>query len=239
MHRLADGSRISHAPAAGEVSGSATDVYPRTGGGTADYWRARQDEQGLSPHGRGNRPQHRLTRQCPRSIPARAGEPLPGSPGTDWPEVYPRTGGGTASEWAHQSFLRVYPRTGGGTTPASVASATRLGLSPHGRGNRVRLPVRGDDQGSIPARAGEPPLPAGRTIEQGSIPARAGEPTSPARAAGSIPARAGEPPADRRVRRGAGVYPRTGGGTSDRTSSGCSTEGSIPARAGEPRSVVP
>ena len=271
MHRLADGSRISHAPAAGEVSGSATDVYPRTGGGTSRrrprILHVAAFFDGLSPHGRGNRlcrrgqsfdgsipvrapvqclaeglsPHGRGNRPAPKgrtvtdggSIPARAGEPLPGSPGPTAPRGLSPHGRGNRSR-ARPPDSGVYPRTGGGTSGT--------GLSPHGRGNPSKRPA----------------CPRGRTMA-GSIPARAGEPRQRPRAPrlsghghpGSIPARAGEPSAIEQAIPGnipaPGVYPRTGGGTAPLRSSmvsphgrgnlrGALRRGSIPARAGEPRS---
>ena len=112
-----------------------------------------------------------------------------------------------------------------------------MGLSPHGRGNRVIRLDGGSVQGSIPARAGEPftallhksvrrvyPRTGGGTVDVGAHHVKAeglsphgrgnhrgarGDPVH----VGSIPARAGEP-----TRRPTGaqpcrVYPRTGGGT--------------------------
>ena len=181
MHRLAYGSRISHAPAAGEVSGSATDVYPRTGGGTSRR-RPRIPMSaaffdGLSPHGRGNRLCGRRGQSFDGSIPVRAGEPWTGNLPRPCRRVYPRTGGGTrggaAVRGARQGLSphgageprccpvrlakpRVYPRTGGGTIAEATSKVSDEGLSPHGRGNR-RCGLSGREHpGSIPARAGEP-----------------------------------------------------------------------------------
>ena len=195
----------------------ASAVYPRTGGGT-DVVRVRVgDEAGLSPHGRGNRHGPREARGPGGSIPARAGEP--------------------ASRSAVSSPVRVYPRTGGGTLVTAIINGSGLGLSPHGRGNRGHRNGRGQADGSIPARAGEPDVEPAVLTELGVYPRTGGGTVmacrwsarekglsphgrgnrwmeSPASMkAGSIPARAGEPAPSRRRSASSGVYPRTGGGT--------------------------
>ena len=53
---------------------------------------------------------------------------------------------------------RVYPRTGGGTRTGLEARQAEPGLSPHGRGNHRRARAVRQQHGSIPARAGEPPI---------------------------------------------------------------------------------
>ena len=224
-----------------EPRDASRNVYPRTGGG--------QLTMGLSPHGRGNRI---------ASVPARAGEPghrvyAPA------PRVYPRTGGGTDTLPGRLSpqtievgptLRRVYPRTGGGTRARDNAGVyprtgdlpgTHRGLSPHGRGNRRRSAPRrtpGSGAGSIPARAGEPPVttpyspwglsPHGRGNLDGPVqrttrarghwglsPHGRGNSRSCSQSGGLSPHGRGNPPvaAGRRPRH-AGVYPRTGGGTS-------------------------
>ena len=116
------------------------EVYPRTGGGTWLHgsWLAPFD--GLSPHGRGNlgeRRQNAFDDALPRSIPARAGEPI--------------------NEVLFGNItLRVYPRTGGGTVDKPGDQRVKVGLSPHGRGNHHGATCFVDRPGSIPARAGEP-----------------------------------------------------------------------------------
>ena len=217
--------------------------------------------EGLSPHGRGNRAGECAGAGCAGSIPARAGEPPPGT--------QPRGSRG------------VYPRTGGGTSWRSGGVRPRIGLSPHGRGNRLGFLGRQGGMGSIPARAGEPgpasasgspprvyPRTGGGTpfairkaisvrglsphgrgnrrhrrqfaVSRGSIPARAGEPARSGRASdarGVYPRTGGGTEAkifDTLPRDG--VYPRTGGGTRDTFIGGrLAAQGSIPARAGEPR----
>ena len=111
-------------------------VYPRVGGGTLLKLFDDKRAKGLSPRGRGNRSISDLVTTVIRSIPAWAGEPPHGCNVPVWSGVYPRVGGGTRRIRA----LRYHSR----------------GLSPRGRGNRLRaLQARGLS-GSIPAWAGEP-----------------------------------------------------------------------------------
>ena len=91
---------------------------------------------GLSPRGRGNPEDDNPGEVADGSIPARAGEPTGCAVRGRARWVYPRAGGGT------RFFIQKMP------------AAT--GLSPRGRGNQ-QLRGRGRvDDGSIPARAGEP-----------------------------------------------------------------------------------
>ena len=151
------------------------------------------------------------------SIPARAGEPI--------------------ADIALIGEKRVYPRACGGTKARRGYRALCRGLSPRVRGNPVCRTRRRKDRGSIPARAGEPPLkqtslhltrvypracggtPAAgreRASSGGLSPRVRGNPKvvpAAVMAKGSIPARAGEPMA--RNTRGwvSRVYPRACGGT--------------------------
>ena len=111
-------------------------VYPRTGGETVACFDSAQGQQGLSPHGRGNPDRHDPGLQPRGSIPARAGKPRRHD--EESPEH------------------RVYPRTGGETRTPGSAVVDDLGLSPHGRGNRLSRQSLVPDTGSIPARAGKP-----------------------------------------------------------------------------------
>ena len=90
-------------------------VYPRVGGGTSGIAGAEPKYWGLSPRGRGNRPQTGEKLLYVRSIPAWAGEPRPLS--------------------LARPIVRVYPRVGGGTGARGLGRSTRGGLSPRGRGN--------------------------------------------------------------------------------------------------------
>ena len=91
---------------------------------------------GLSPRGRGNRTHDQTRYAVHGSIPAWAGKPHPGST--------------TATR------ARVYPRVGGETRNPGRLPAYGRGLSPRGRGNRVRSESAPYHHGSIPAWAGKP-----------------------------------------------------------------------------------
>ena len=133
--------------------------------------------------------------------------------------------------------LSVYPRACGGTPYTLADKGEVAGLSPRVRGNRIGSSQRYIAQGSIPARAGEPPVPlqleqgmpvypracGGTSAEIPIIPFTVG--LSP-RVRGnrviaglglglgrSIPARAGEPPCAPSSSDGSWVYPRACGGT--------------------------
>ena len=114
-------------------------VYPRTCGGTNVRVTHTDDYAGLSPHVRGNRLVCLPLDEAHGSIPARAGEPPP------LPFPVP-------PHW-------VYPRTCGGTVMSMPIHWRLRGLSPHVRGNRPGVHPAQHVQGSIPARAGEPPPP--------------------------------------------------------------------------------
>ena len=172
---------------------------------------------GLSPRGRGNRRRHQHVGANLGTIPARAGEP---------------------SHIERRTLLRRdYPRAGGGTFLRFALLARLAGLSPRGRGNPRDGGALGGGQGTIPARAGEPPPRDASAAGCRDYP-RAGGGTlvrSPAisvgvglsprgrgnhrpeiggpLAVGTIPARAGEPWNAWRPCSAPGDYPRAGGGT--------------------------
>ena len=112
------------------------EVYPRACGGTSGRLSLVEDEAGLSPRVRGNLVFANPLNPFPRSIPARAGEP------TGWPFT-----------WAMEG---VYPRACGGTPCGGCLHPGCRGLSPRVRGNLGAGVVDGLEEGSIPARAGEP-----------------------------------------------------------------------------------
>ena len=91
---------------------------------------------GLSPRVRGNLHQTGCRRDCPRSIPACAGEPT------------------TVSNSSYAG--RVYPRVCGGTRLRLAGCRCPCGLSPRVRGNLLAYAVRNLRNRSIPACAGEP-----------------------------------------------------------------------------------
>ncbi len=234
------------------------EVYPRPRGGADHMLTYPPACSGLSPPARGSRAIKAPCVVWPRSIPARAGEPLP-------------RGGCALHAW-------VYPRPRGGADGALACTSIQQGLSPPARGSRMHWWRLATYSRSIPARAGEPadgeplvvttrvyPRPRGgatcsvkvRRRTSGLSPPARGSRHSEANAAtghGSIPARAGEPTRLAGQQWQTGVYPRPRGGatvSSGRKVSGaglsppargsqCHTEshlrpdGSIPARAGEP-----
>ncbi len=233
-------------------------VYPRASGGAFGdgvlYWA----REGLSPRERGSLPRDQAGRHQAGSIPARAGEPPPGS----------GTGGPSG----------VYPRASGGAAGRAGLPGPCVGLSPRERGSLPRRGLRFGVGGSIPARAGEPasdtsasatgtvyPRASGGADlvlvdtdgDTGLSPRERGSPWHRGQRngpAGSIPARAGEPPPTPTLAGCAGVYPRASGGAVESSfvyRGGCglsprergshrkgkrllSWVGSIPARAGEP-----
>ena len=172
-------------------------VYPRACGGTIGVDANLAFLQGLSPRVRGNHRCRCKPRLPPGSIPARAGEPLPR---------------GTAC-----GREVVYPRACGGTKAIIDALTDTPGLSPRVRGNPHEPDRDPDQEGSIPARAGEPcsrppsspwrrvyPRACGGTpgasacpaLCQGLSPRVRGNPAGEGEGQlwhGSIPARAGEP----------------------------------------------
>ena len=117
----------------------ASQVYPRTCGGTSTPPAAPWSSLGLSPHVRGNLSGRHFHPPRLGSIPARAGEPACTRSRIDGHWVYPRTCGGTAGD-------------------VSVGQID-TGLSPHVRGNLVGSDTLSPSSRSIPARAGEPPGP--------------------------------------------------------------------------------
>ena len=214
--------------------------------------------EGLSPRVRGNRHGPAKRRECLRSIPARAGEPL--------------------RRIRQFGQMGVYPRACGGTPPTYSPVWPDGGLSPRVRGNLRPDSNAPPARRSIPARAGEPvraiaiagdlpvyPRACGGTIFAANT-AALGAGLSPRvrgnryvgipeRGRGrSIPARAGEPTSTSEASCFSAVYPRACGGTRRNETSIAPRRGlsprvrgnrgepaaaverlrSIPARAGEP-----
>ncbi len=115
-------------------------VYPRPRGEAVPTALWRTVPRGLSPPTRGSQGQGSPGPVRPRSIPAHAGKPSVGRPGTAIRRVYPRPRGEAAS------------------IPSGYASTT--GLSPPTRGS-LDVALRGPSRrglvvGSIPAHAGKP-----------------------------------------------------------------------------------
>ena len=111
-------------------------VYPRVCGGTAAHLAAVHRPRGLSPRVRGNPRWVCRSNTTIGSIPACAGEP-----------ARPRRG------WCS---TRVYPRVCGGTALRGLLDVCLRGLSPRVRGNLLGPWTVIDEEGSIPACAGEP-----------------------------------------------------------------------------------
>ena len=111
-------------------------AYPRVCGATAGCRRFRRAMKGLSPRVRGNRAAAANHAACIRPIPACAGQP--------------------ASRSSSVRLLRAYPRVCGATQRFSKHVDNDRGLSPRVRGNRVNAAIRGNNQGPIPACAGQP-----------------------------------------------------------------------------------
>ena len=110
-------------------------VYPRVGGGNGAALFAPEAFEGLSPRGRGKRPQSPSQSDGRRSIPAWAGETM-----------------GFQVAGRPRS---VYPRVGGGNPRRCCVRCGRLGLSPRGRGKLGQIPPTPFCRRSIPAWAGE------------------------------------------------------------------------------------
>ena len=91
---------------------------------------------GLSPQARGNQFRLFAGRAASRSIPAGAGEPF--------------------KVIIERPCTQVYPRRRGGTSTTPDFDDDIPGLSPQARGNPLKEMGPREDQGSIPACAGEP-----------------------------------------------------------------------------------
>ena len=212
-------------------------VYPRVCGGTSRRWCIGCWNGGLSPRMRGNLVLKSNVVSGIGSIPAYAGEPGPAASASPIPEVYPRVCGGTGPSFGGNPQGGVYPRVCGGTCQRWPHFLHCQGLSPRMRGNPGPDERYCADCRSIPAYAGEPPVPfrhraprpvyprvcggtapgwARRRSSKGLSPRMRGNPCDrapPAFIIRSIPAYAGEPPQRRRRRLLAAVYPRVCGGT--------------------------
>ena len=246
-HRVGDRRPGSIPACAGEpptsmVSHLSSRVYPRVCGGTLSRPFLKQKSQGLSPRVRGNHADQLVHDVCLGSIPACAGEPLPGECAGRGSRVYPRVCGGTA----YVEYIRELAK----------------GLSPRVRGNRrirrcSRLAV-----GSVPACAGEPDssslCPLRRRVYprvcggtdlrqcapengQGLSPRVRGNHSTvpvPRQGRGSIPACAGEPSPACAKTDAPRVYPRVCGGTRRTREPGQAVRGLSPRVRGNLRRPV-
>ena len=192
-------------------------VHPRVCGETRREDYVPQIVQGPSPRVRGNRRAGHRVDAVVGSIPACAGKPVHRRP-------LARAAG-------------VHPRVCGETPRVATVSATLTGPSPRVRGNRRAGSDGRRSHGSIPACAGKPSAPPGRSSNWRVHPRVCGEtpavtvdtalPNGPSprvrgnpyaleerrRCAGSIPACAGKPPEEEGNRHGNGVHPRVCGET--------------------------
>ena len=110
-------------------------VYPRVCGGSPAPKAGKAPPTGLSPRVRGKHIQYGLSSEWLGSIPACAGEAHHQRRDRRIPTVYPRVCGGSIAESMGRSML--------------------YGLSPRVRGKRPRNAGSGNQDGSIPACAGE------------------------------------------------------------------------------------
>ncbi len=157
-----------------------------------------------------------------------------------------------------KAATQVYPRVGGGTQPGKDYLPPLEGLSPRGRGNRLRCSLGLPCPRSIPAWAGEPtpystaaaaktvyPRVGGGTVHQsvgyqvqaGLSPRGRGNQCAAHKQADrgrSIPAWAGEPLCAAAFPAQPPVYPRVGGGTPGRCSLPSGQRGLSPRGRGNP-----
>ena len=112
-------------------------VYPRVCGGSTTSCTKPSSTGGLSPRVRGKPPTPPGQAGTPGSIPACAGEALPGK--------------------FRRRRRRVYPRVCGGSGGPSERDGRRPGLSPRVRGKLIAIPFTLPFVRSIPACAGEAP----------------------------------------------------------------------------------
>ncbi len=218
--------------------GMPSKVYPRVGGGNCRLLGIPNAQEGLSPRGRGKRLILFSRTASPRSIPAWAGKPAPGSGGDTQCRSIPAWAGETHGRAAVAHLVGVYPRVGGGNGFPAFPNCPPRGLSPRGRGKprwvaRFCAAIR-----SIPAWAGEtrqnrrwgckpgvyprvgggnPPAIGIAAFAWGLSPRGRGKPEvcpSAAKSARSIPAWAGETIPPRQLPALGWVYPRVGGGNS-------------------------
>ena len=110
-------------------------VDPRVGGGSVLIAFAEYIGEGRSPRGRGKRTLRPVRSRPERSIPAWAGE--------------------ARRVDHHLPHVKVDPRVGGGSPWMTCSAARVAGRSPRGRGKRVKMGFTLEDEGSIPAWAGE------------------------------------------------------------------------------------
>ena len=132
--------------------------------------------------------------------------------------VYPRVCGEPLLEGRPRGVVSVYPRVCGGTLSRMSEEDIKGGLSPRVRGNLMNLRPYQQEDGSIPACAGEPAAIRPVTYTGWVYPRVCGGTGSGSfsglRTVRSIPACAGEPQVSALPSSLSEVYPRVCGGTS-------------------------
>ena len=123
-------------PISGTELPSGPGVYPRMYGETIRAAHLLPDDEGLSPHVRGNRQQAKAKARAAGSIPACTGKP--------------------SSVCRRRSRRGVYPRMYGETFRGQAMEEIDQGLSPHVRGNRFQHGTVVGLLRSIPACTGKP-----------------------------------------------------------------------------------
>ena len=129
---------------------TASEVYPRVGGGNDSVGVIHPALYGLSPRGRGKRLHALHFHDVAGSIPAWAGE--------------------TSTANTAGRGRKVYPRVGGGNRRKRALALYREGLSPRGRGKRAKFGALRVLYRSIPAWAGETIILTARTPSRGVYP---------------------------------------------------------------------
>ena len=117
-------------------------VYPRVCGGTLLLLIFESSALGLSPRVRGNPAASDFREQCPGSIPACAGEPLPRRTQPPPLRSIPACAGEPCSAGVLVGVEEVYPRVCGGTADGRERNFWPQGLSPRVRGNHLTLDSR-------------------------------------------------------------------------------------------------
>ena len=153
-------------PAAGGVTGKVIRVYPRSRGAALTQRAPPSSNHGLSPLARGSHSTSRRHTPSSGSIPARAGQPSCAAP--------IRPGGG------------VYPRSRGAACGNRARTPRGRGLSPLARGSPTAVRRIYPWPGSIPARAGQPSPPSGRSSDEGVYPRSRGAAGAAEQAIGGV-----------------------------------------------------
>ena len=157
-HRLRGRGSIPARAGETNVAGSSVPtlrVHPRACGGNGRRVAPSMASRGPSPRVRGKRHLQPLGDLWPRSIPARAGETRTPKPKHSATRVHPRACGGNVDiPLTNMRIMGPSPRVRGNASPSVIAIFCG-GPSPRVRGKRQPVRLGRDQDGSIPARAGE------------------------------------------------------------------------------------